>query len=202
MNRLDPKINKVIWLLTFNDITTWGVYFVFSILIGIYLAGKLEANTAEIIGIGSGLYFFARGITQLPIGRFGDGHKSLLDELVLLMVGNLLMGLPIFFTVFITAVWQYYLLMAIFGIGTSLNLINWRKIFAGSLDKGREGLDYAIYETVMSLATGVLTILSGTIASLSREAFDIVIMGVGIAMVLGNVWLIYVYWLKKDDRKF
>jgi MFS family permease len=193
-----PKnINSVIWLLTINDIFTWGVYFIVTVLAGLYIAERLDVNAVETIGIGAGIGYFVRALVQVPIGLIGDKLATDKDEVWFLMLGNFLMGLPVLLLTQVTESWHYFMLQAVFGLGAALNIVDWRKLFAKSLTKGREGLSYAIYDTVMSLAIALLSILSGAIAGISGEYFDLVITSVGLLMISSNIWVLLIYMINK-----
>lgn len=195
------QINSTIWYLTVNDIFTWGLYFVVIVLMGLYLSTKFEANVAEIVGLGAGICYFTRALIQVPIGILGDQIRNERDELLFLMLGNFLMGLPVILITTIDSPGTFYFLQIIFGAGSALNIVDWRKLFAKNLDKGREGLEYAVYDTVISFATAILSILGGTIASINQQSFELVFTLIGLAMIASNIWVVLIYLsLRKQDR--
>ena len=191
-------INSRIWYLTLNDVFVWGFYFIATALVGIYLSERIDAPATEVVGIGAGIGYFMRGITQIPIGILGDKIKGRRDEVLFLVLGNLLMGTPIILYTQISAAPEYYLLQVVFGMGCAINLVNWRKLFAGSLDKGHEGMEYAAYGAIMGMSITVLSVLGGTIASISSYYFDLVIGGVGVVIILSNLWLVPLFLSTKD----
>jgi MFS family permease len=193
------KINKIIWFLTFNDVSTWGAFAVVNVLVGLYISQKLGIDGAQAVGIGTGIAYFVRGLVQIPFGVIGDSIKSLHDELLMLVFGNLLFGFCVLSTVFITDVWQFYLLQVGVGVGSAMNLVDWRKLFATNLDKGREGMEYAVYDTVISFSIAALGIFSGSIAGVSQAYFDYLVGGFGIMIMLSNLWLIPVYYELPED---
>jgi MFS family permease len=180
-----------------SDVFTWGVSYIVVILLALYLAQRLEADVTQVVSIGTGIAFFARALVQIPLGMLGDRIKSSQDEAVMLMLGNLLMGLPIIIFTQITSVWQFYVLQVIYGAGCGLNLVDWRKLFAKNLTDGQEGLEYAVYDTLISFSIGILTILGGTIASISESYFNYVIGGVGVAVISSNFWVAMIYLKQK-----
>lgn len=187
------KINKTILYLTFSDIFSWGPYFVISALAGIYLSKKLGADTTQFIGIGISIYNISRAIFQIPIGYINDKYNKDRDEILLLFIGILLMGSSFIFYPQISQPIHYYILQFIFGLGCSLNVINWRKLFAMNIDKGKEGMQYGIYDTVLSLATAVLSVIGGIVANLGDIYFDLVMYLSGFIIMLGGIWIIFVY---------
>ena len=75
----------------------------------------------------------------MPIGKITDKIKSDSDEILFLLIGAILMGLPFIVYPFISIPVHYYILQFVFGLGVSFNLTNWRKLFALNVDKNREG---------------------------------------------------------------
>lgn len=193
------KINKVLIFLTFSDVFSWGSFTVISALTGLYLANKLGQNTVEYVGIGTAIYFFVRGLAQMPIGHLTDKFKKDKDEIFLLALGIVLMGIPFLFYQKITVFYHYFLLQAIFGLGAALNVTNWRKLFALNIDGGREGRQYATYETIMSLCTGVLSVVGGVIANMGDKYFDLVISSAGLFIILASFWILLIYLT--EERK-
>lgn len=193
------KINKVLIFLTFSDVFSWGSFTVISALTGLYLANKLGQNTVEYVGIGTAIYFFVRGLAQMPIGHLTDKFKKDKDEIFLLALGIVLMGIPFLFYQKITVFYHYFLLQAIFGLGAALNVTNWRKLFALNIDGGREGRQYATYETIMSLCTGVLSVVGGVIANMGEKYFDMVISFSGLFILIASIWVLFIYLF--DKRK-
>jgi len=180
-------INRVVGLLTLSDVFTWGGFYVVNSLVGIYLAGKLGENVVEFVGIGTGIYFLTRGLLQIPIGIIADRIKRDRDDIIFLAIGCSLMGLPYIFYPQIEGPAIYFVFQFIFGLGTSMNLVNWRKLFARNIDPGKEGFQYGAYETIMSISTALLTATGGLVAMLSPHYFDLVIVVAGIVMMLGGI---------------
>lgn len=188
-----PPFTKIVLFLTFSDIFTWGVYYSINALIGIYLSSKLGGNVVEYIGIGTGVYMLARAIFQLPVGYITDHIHKDRDEILLLIGSNVLMGLPFLLYPFIAGPGVYYILQFVFGTGTAINLVSWRKLFARNLDRHHEGSEYAIYETIMSVVTALFSIVAGVVGNISHEYFEAVIVVLGIIMMTGSIWPILVF---------
>ena len=193
------RINKVVVYLTMSDVFSWGTFTIINALTGLYLSQKLNRNAIEFVTIGTSIYFFTRAIFQIPIGKLTDKLKSDKDEILLLILGILLMGSPFLFYSHISTSIDYFILQFVFGLGTSLNITTWRKLFTLNIDDGKEGRQYGVYETVMSALTGALGIIGGTIASLGENYFDKVIAGAGIIIILSSIWPLFIY--KNKDRK-
>ncbi len=199
IKKIFKKLNRVVIYLTISDVFTWGTFMILSALTGLYLAQKLGQNAIQFVGIGTAIYFLTRAIFQIPLGRITDKYKNDKDEILILFVGILLMGVPFIFYPYISLPIHYYLLQFVFGIGVAFNVTNWRKLFALNVDGGREGRQYALYETIVSACTAVLSIVGGIIANLGTIYFDMVISFAGIVIMLGSIWVVLIY--RYEERK-
>jgi MFS family permease len=195
----DFQINKVILYLTTSDIFTWALMAVIQGFAGLYLAQKLDSDVIKIIGFGTGIFSFANALFQIPVGLVIDKIKKDRDDILVLFTGNLFMGMPFIFFPLINSEYVYYFLQFIVGMGTAMNLVSWRKLFAKNLDKGREGLNYAVYETIIGVSIGIFSLAAGLIANVSEEYFDAVIVAIGIIMMTSGLWVLLI--LGVDNRK-
>lgn len=180
------KINKVIGILTASDIFTWGLFGSINVFVGIYLSGKPQFTPEEVIqflGIGTAIFSFSSAIMQIPVGLTIDKLKGDRDEIYALMTGNIMFGLPFLLYPLIDSEYIYYFLQAVMGVGAAINVVSWRKLFAKNLDKDKEGMEYAGYETVLSTCTAIFSIIAGLLGSISPAYFDLVMVSIGVMMM-------------------
>ena len=141
-----------------------------------------------------------RAIFQVPIGYMVDKTKQDFDEIWSLGVGCVLIGLSFVVFPFTTTAVEYYLLMGLAGIGASFNLIGWRKLFAKNLDKDKEGREYALYETVMSLCTAVFSLIGGEFSSISHDIFRGFFLVVGLITIIGGICITLVLFRTNKNK--
>ncbi|MGI6444096.1 MAG: MFS transporter [Candidatus Dojkabacteria bacterium] len=196
MKRWLKKGNKIVTLLTLADVFTWGPFLIITSLSGVYLSTRLGVDAVKFVGIGTAIYFTTRAIFQIPMGTLTDKIKGDKDEILLLAVGIILMGLPYTMYPLISQPIHYYILQFVFGLGACFNVTNWRKLFAMNVDSGIEGFQYAFYETLISFSTAVISLLVGSLASLGQTHFDIIMMASGCIMMAGSIWALLIYSVK------
>lgn len=180
--------SRTFWLLTFSDIFTWGFYLIISALSGIYLQDKLGEDIVKIVGIGGAIYYITRGLLQIPVSRILDRIKNDEDEIIILSIGCMLMGLPFLFYPMITSAGQYYLLQLIFGVGVAMDLNPWRKLFATNLNTGKEAREYATYDMANSIFIAIAVLTVGEIANINQFYFDMMMMTLGLLVMMGGVF--------------
>jgi MFS-type transporter involved in bile tolerance (Atg22 family) len=179
---------KTFWLLTFSDLFTWGFYLIIATLSGIYLEHKLGEDVIKVVGIGGAIYYIIRGLLQLPISKVLDKIKNDRDEIFVLTIGCVLMGLPFLFYPTLTSPNQYYVLQVIFSLGVAMNLNPWRKLFATNLEVGREAREYAVYDMVNSVFIALSIFFVGQIANISQFYFDVMMVTLGLLVMTGGLW--------------
>lgn len=190
----DFSLNRVIWLLTVSDIFTWGIYLVINAFIGLYLAEKFGSNAVTMVGIGTAFFYCARVVTQIPVGIITDRIKKDRDDIALLFFGNILMGVPYLLLPTITSPNAFYILQFIIGFGGALNLVNWRKLFAANLQKNKEGFAYATYDSALSFAMIIFSLVAGLVAGVSEEYFDLVMIFVGLLIISSGLWAVLIFF--------
>jgi hypothetical protein len=186
-------LNKTFWLLTFSDLFTWGFYLIIATLSGVYLEGKIGHDIVKVIGIGGAIYYVIRGFLQLPVSWFLDLIKYDRDEITILALGSILMGLPFLFYPAITSPGQYYVLQVIFSLGVAMNLNPWRKLFATNLDHGKEAREYAIYDMINSVFIAGAVYIVGQIANINQFYFDVIMVCLGLLVMLGGLWAALIF---------
>lgn len=197
----DFSLGRVIWLLTISDIFTWGLYLVINAFIGLYLAEKFGVEAVTMVGIGTAFFYLARVVTQIPIGIITDRIKKDRDDIALLFVGNLLMGVPYLLLPTIDTPIAFYLLQFTIGFGGALNLVNWRKLFAANLQEDKQGFTYATYDSILSLAMILFSLIAGSVAGISPEYFDLVMVIVGILIMTSGLWAVLIFFDHKRKSR-
>lgn len=194
-------ITKVIMYLTLSDIFTWGLYTVVNVFVGLYLEDKFNGNALQYIGIGISILFISKAISQIPIGIITDRIQTYKDDILVLFLGNALMAVPFFFYPVVTTPIFYYFLQMILGIGMSMNLVSWRKTFAENLEPGKEGISYAVYDTITSLAVTLFGIIIGYVANLGNIYFELMLVVIGLCMLSSGFWIKKMYFVLEYKNK-
>lgn len=172
-----------------SDVLVWGTYLVAYPLQGIYLSYQHGDKAIQYVAVGLSIYYLMRAVLQIPIGSLVDKIKGDFDEIWALGIGCTLIGLSFVVFPFTTNEVEYYLLMALAGIGGAFDLIGWRKLFAKNLDKDKEGREYALYETIMSLCTAIFSLIGGEFSSISHEIFRAFFLVIGLITIIGGIFV-------------
>lgn len=190
------KINKVVMYLTLSDMFSWGFMLTVNGFVGLYLATKLQMDVVSVVGVGAGIYSLAKGAVQIPFGTVIDKTLEDKDDIWFLFIGSVLMGAPFLLYPIINTAIFYYVLQFIIGVGAGINVVSWRKLFAKNVDKGKEGLEYGAYETIMSISIAIFSLVAGYLANINQQYFDAVMVGIGFLIMSGGFWVIRIFSVK------
>lgn len=177
--------NKVIHNLTLNDIAYWGSFDMVQVILALHVVENIETASVADVGLSLFLYKAASTVLSIPIGSKLDSIPGLSDENIGLMISGLVTGSVYILLAFTSYRWQLFILMALFGVGRSLNLNSWRTLFNKWVDKDKTSTTFGIYETLFALGTGLMAALSGFLSA--EHGFRVVLVIAGILVYAGSI---------------
>ncbi|WKZ30956.1 MAG: hypothetical protein QY318_03875 [Candidatus Dojkabacteria bacterium] len=156
-------LNRQIRYLTASDTFIWSTVLANNFLIALYVEEKLGVEAIKVIAIGAMITFFVRSICQTPVAKYLDKDRRMSDEIYAIMTGGLLIVAAYLLFPYLSEAWHYYVLQLMIGLGIAINLPAWRKTFAASLDEGKEAVEYAVYDSLLTAFTAVFIAVIGLI---------------------------------------
>lgn len=181
------KINSVVKYLILSDIFIIGGFGLIAPIFAVYINDNIPGATLEVIGIAETIFFLARSLAQIPVGRIVDNTKGENDDFWSLLIGSaLISATPLLYLVMETPM-HLYLTQLFYGIGSAIALPTWLAIFARHLDKNHEGVEWSIYETLKDLSTAVSAAVGGFIAY--RFGFDLLFIVISILSFMGTLFI-------------
>ena len=191
------NINPTVRFLTASDAVLTAALGLFGPIFAVYLTQNIQTDNAlEVIGIGTSIYLFTRSIGQIPLAYVIDKIKGERDDYYLLLIGNTaFIIVPILYT-FITEPWQLFAIQFFYGIGAALTYPTWSAVFTRHIDKGREGIEWGIYQTMSDMAGAIAAPIGGFIAAF--YGFDAVMY---LASSLALISSVFIY-ITRDDLRF
>ena len=94
---------------------------------------------------------------------------------------------------FIEQPWHLFIIQFFFGLGSALTYPTWSAIFTRHIDRGKEGMEWGIYQTLSDLSGAIAAPIGGFIAAL--YGFSAVMI---LASILGFFGLCAVSIIKND----
>lgn len=158
------KFNKVVKYLIATDfvlLSGWGLIVP---VFAIFVLENIEGGSATVVGITAAIYWILKSIIQVPIAYWLDKKKSERDDYWALIIGLVMVSFVSLGLIWISKIWQLYLLQVFHAFAFALMIPSWAGIFTRHIDKGEEGLEWTLDSTAVGLASGVTGFLGGYIA--------------------------------------
>ena len=187
-------ISLTVRFLTVSDVVIGTGLGLFGPIFAVFLAQRIETNNAlEIIGIGTSIYLFTRSLGQIPVAYLIDKIPGERDDFKILMIGNIVYVLVPILYIFISQPWHLFAIQFFYGLGAALVFPSWYAIFTRHIDKGKEGMEWGMYQTVNDMGTAVAASIGGFVAAF--YGFNAVMIA---ASALSAVGILFIYWIKDD----
>lgn len=189
-------ISLTVRLLTVSDAVLTAALGLFGPIFAVYLTDSLTSgNALEIIGIGTSIYLFTRSLGQIPLAYVIDKIKGERDDFHILLAGNTIFIVVPLLYIMITEPWHLFAIQFVYGLGAALTYPTWNALFTRHIDKGREGLEWGVYQTTLDMAGAVAAPIGSFIAAF--YGFEAVMF---FASALAFFSSLFIYLTKNDLR--
>ncbi|PIS39651.1 MAG: hypothetical protein COT33_00825 [Candidatus Nealsonbacteria bacterium CG08_land_8_20_14_0_20_38_20] len=159
------SINKVIKTLIISDFvlnSAWGLLApVFAIFLVDKIAFGSAVEGAKIAGFASLIFWVAKSILQIPIGRYLDKNHGEKDDFWFMFWGTFIFGASAFGFLFSSSAWHIYLLQLFQAIGQALMIPPWLAIFTRHISKGSEAFEWSVRSTSLGFGVGIFGAIGG-----------------------------------------
>lgn len=177
------KDSKVIQALTYADFAVWSGSSLITTIFPLFVINQIPGATVVDAGISTMIFTAIPALLNIPLGKWMDKKKGMVDELMVLTWSNILRGVSLIVLAFAPNLAVLYGTQIVLGVAKSMNTTSWRVLFSKFLDQNNLGRTWSIYDTIMSLGLGVSAFLGGYIGE--NVGYQIVIVIGGIMSLLG-----------------
>ena len=183
-------------MLSVSDAAMTAALGLFGPIFAIYLTEQIQTgNALEVIGVGTSIYLFTRSLGQVPLAYLIDKIPGERDDFYILLVGSLIgVVIPLLY-ILVTQPWHLFVIQFLFGVAGALTYPTWSAIFTRHIDKGKEGMEWGLYQTMSDVAGAVAAPVGAVIVSL--YGFSIVLI---FASALAAVSTLFVILIRNDLR--
>ncbi|MEK9183508.1 MAG: MFS transporter [Patescibacteria group bacterium] len=157
------KVNKIIQKLILVDLTVMSGWSLVDPVFAIFIIDRIQGATVVTIGFAAAIYWFAKSMLQMPVALMLDRIKGEKDDHLVLVLGLTLSSLAAISLIFITQIWQLYLIKLLQAIAFSLFIPSWYSLFSRHLDGSHRSFEFSLDSTVAGLAAGLTGLLSGVL---------------------------------------
>jgi MFS family permease len=186
--------SQTVHFLSLSDSMQVAALGLFGPIFAIFISEQIQTDRAlEVIGIGTSIFLFTRSIGQIPLAFFIDKIKGERDDFIILLVGNTIFIIVPLLYLLISEPWHLFLIQFIFGLGAALTSPTWLAIFTRHIDKGKEGIEWGVYQTLSDMGGAVAAPIGGFLAAF--YGFTVVMICSSLFSVASSVFI----FLIRDD---
>lgn len=183
----ENNVNDVIKLLTYSDLLILSAWGLIGPILSIFVIDEIEGGTVAVAGLSATVFFVVRSIVQLPIAQYIDSKRGEFDDYRMMVLGSLVTALSAFLFAHATLVWHVYAVQALYGVAIAMASPPWNAIFTRHIDKNREGYEWSLYTSLISLGAGLTAGLGGFLAQ--SMGYKTVFIIIGFVTLIGTAFL-------------
>jgi len=165
MIKINIGLNRVIRVLITSDFLLQSGWGLIGPIFAIFIIEKVPGGSLVTVGLIVATYWFVKSIIQPFISHSLDTVKGERDDFKFMFRGLVVANLIPLGYLFITQIWQIFLLEAIRGLAMACVVPTWSAIFTRHIDKGWEAFSWSIESTSIGLAAGLSAAFGGIIAA-------------------------------------
>lgn len=158
-------MNKIVKYLIITDLLFLAGWGFVEPIFAVFVVDKIAGATVATVGLAFGIYYVLKGLFQIPISRFMDRTRGEKDDKWILICGYLLAAVTAFLYIFITEIWQLYVLQGLYALSIALYYPSWTAIFTRHIDVKDTAFEWSLDSTLVNFAAGITAFTGGYIAS-------------------------------------
>jgi len=189
------SINKIIKTLIAADFfLNWGwglVVPIFAIFVVENITVGSAAEGAKVAGFAYFFYWGAKSIFQVPIGNHLDRIRGEKDDFWFMVIGTFITGVVPFGFLASSLPWHIYFWEIVQALGMAMVIPSWNAVFSRHIDKGREGIEWAMDSSFLGFGAGLGGALGGILVSIF--GFKIVFAIVGTLTIISGFALLFAH---------
>ena len=195
------KMNKKNKLLTLLDVFSLYGMSLLSPIFAVFVIEKIDGGNLQVVGIALAINLLVANLFSLISAKYFDKTKGDADEYKYLLVGYIVISLLPVLYIWVTTIWQIYLIQFFSGLMVAMSYPAWRGLYARSIDKGREAFEWSFNSSANGLKAASAAIIAGFIAE--NFGFNYVFIIAPIMGVPGVIALIKIrkYFTKKQPKR-
>ncbi len=184
------RFNKVIQLFILSDLLIASAWGFIGPVFAVFLLESIHGGSASVAGIAAGIYWIAKSIVQIPIGKYLDRNHGEKDDYWFMVIGLFVSSfVPLGFLVS-SQPWHIYVLNFAHAICMAAVVPPWGGIFTRHMDKGKEAESWSFESSAIGLGAGIAGVVGGLVAA--SIGFAPLFIGVSVLSFVGTLLLLFV----------
>jgi len=159
------KVNRIVLTLVYTNLIFYLAVGLLSPVIAIYYAGEINGGSVALAGFVTALFWLVKSATQVPVAMYADKIRGEGDDYFMMVAGYVVIAIvPLMYYLFVSEVWQVYLLEAIRGVGYGLCTPTFLAIFTRHIDINKENFEWTLHSNAVGLAFAAAAAVGGVLA--------------------------------------
>ncbi len=184
-----PAINRVVAFMVYADLIFFTAAGLITPIMAVFYVDRINGGTIALAGLATALFWVVKSAVQVPVSLYADNRKGERDDFVLMVIGYVIAALvPFLYFLFVTEVWQVYLLEALSGAGYGLLTPTYLAMFTRHIDRQKENFEWTLHSNAVGLGYASAAAIGGVLAE--RFGFRPVFLLTSIIMILSPVVLL------------
>ena len=164
------SVSSVVRFLTISDVLIISGFGLIAPIFAVFITDTITGGTVAVVGVAATIYLITRSIGQIPLAALIDRIKGERDDFWFMFFGSIGISLvPLLYLVIQTPL-QLYGVQFLYGLFGAIVFPSWMAIFTRHIDKGKEGIEWGVYQTLVDLGSATTALIGGFIAF--RFGFD------------------------------
>jgi len=181
-------INPVVRLFIISDFFIVGGLGLITPIFALFVTDFIEGATIETVGLAMTIYLITKSVGQTPIGIFIDRWRGQKDDMLILILSSLGFFVVSISYMLIDTVLQLYIVQFFYGFLAAASFPTWVSVFTRSVDKGKEGFEWSIYQTMADFGAAITAAVGSFIAA--NYGFNAVFILMATFSLVGTISLI------------
>lgn len=190
------KFSEVIRVMVLADVVLIGSVGLITPVFAIFISQDIPGASLASIGIAQAIYILSRSLFMLPFAVYIDRVKGERDDFWLMFFGTIIFGLIPLLYLLVDSVLHLYIVQFFYGLSGAMVSPAWNAIWVRHIDKGHEGVENAMYQTLFGLGAAMTATLGAVLAE--KYGFEALFITSAIVSTMGTMFLLIIY---KDMRK-
>ena len=187
-------MHKILRTLILSDIFILGSFGLIQPIFAIFIIQGVAGASIASAGIALTIQLFTKAAFQIVVGKWDDEDRGHRHELYALTAGSLLISLIPLGYALATRLEYLYFIQFLYGLGSALTFPSWRIVFTRYMHHDKQGYEWGVYDTIISLATAGAAAMGAFIAQ--QFSFRFLFVIVSVMSFIGTFFIVRIFKLE------
>jgi len=185
------RVNHIILTMINTDLLFYLAVGLTGPIVAIFYSSHVHGGSVALAGMAIAVFWVVKSLVQVPVSLYADHHPGESDDYAMMVTGFTLAALvPLCYYLFVTEIWQVYLLEIMNGIAYGLSVPTYLSIFTRHIDHHRENFEWTLHSNAVGLSYAAAAALGGLLAE--RFGFRSLFLVTSAVMFMAPIALLFI----------